>query len=63
MKRKGYYSPVLRRDLVTRLYFAAKKAKVAMTTLNDQVVEAALNQMSVHETAEHYRAKAEQSAA
>jgi hypothetical protein len=63
MKRTGYYSPVLRRDLVTRLYFAAKKAKVPMTTFNDQVVEAALNQMSVHETAENYQVEQKQSAA
>lgn len=63
MQRKGYYSPVLRRDLVTRLYFAAKKANVRMTTINDQIVEAALDQMSVHETADNYRAKTEQSAA
>jgi hypothetical protein len=40
--RKGYYSPVLRRDLVTRLYFRAREFGVPMTVLNDRIVEEAL---------------------
>ena len=63
MQRKGYYSPVLRRDLVTRLYFAAKKANVPMTTFIDQVVEAALDQICVRETDQQYQAEQKQSAA
>jgi hypothetical protein len=40
--RKGYYSPALRRDLVSRLYFKARELGVPMTVLNDRIVEAAL---------------------
>ena len=40
--RKGYYSPVLRRDLVSRLYFRARELGVPMTVLNDRIVEEAL---------------------
>jgi hypothetical protein len=40
--RKGYYSPALRRDLVSRLYFKARDLGVPMTVLNDRIVEAAL---------------------
>ncbi len=40
--RKGNYSPVLRRDLVTRLYFKARELGVPMTVLNDRIVEEAL---------------------
>lgn len=40
--RKGYYSPVLRRDLVRRLYFRARELGVPMTVLNDRIVEEAL---------------------
>ncbi len=45
MRRKGYYSPVLRRDLVKRLYFAAKDLRVPMTVLNDRLMEASLNRI------------------
>jgi hypothetical protein len=50
MQRKGYYSPVLRRDLVTRLYFAAKEARLPMTRLHDRLVEDALNRISTRKT-------------
>ena len=40
--RKGYYSPVLRRDLVRGLYFKARELGVPMTVLNDRIVEEAL---------------------
>ncbi|MFZ4780272.1 MAG: hypothetical protein ACOYM3_33375 [Terrimicrobiaceae bacterium] len=43
MARKGYYSPPLRRDLVKRLYFAAKDLRVPMTVLNDRLVEDSLS--------------------
>ena len=42
MPRKGYYSPPLRRDLVKRLYFAAKDLRVPMTVLNDRLMEESL---------------------
>ena len=45
MSRKGYYSPGLRRDLVKRLYFAAKDLRIPMTTLNDRLVEESLNRL------------------
>ena len=43
MPRKGYYSPPLRRDLVKRLYFAAKEMRVPMTVLNDRLMEESLS--------------------
>jgi len=45
MPRKGYYSPALRRDLVKRLYFAARDLRVPMTVLNDRLIEASLNRI------------------
>ena len=45
MIRKGYYSPALRRDLVKRLYFAAKDLRVPMTVLNDRLMEDSLNRI------------------
>ena len=62
MKRTGY-TPPLRRDLVKRLYFAAKDAGLPMTVVHDRLMEKALNQITVHETADNYQAKTEQSAA
>jgi hypothetical protein len=48
MPREGYYSPVLRRDLVTRLYYAAKEVRLPMTKL--QLIEDALNRISTRKT-------------
>jgi hypothetical protein len=45
MPRKGYYSPALRRDLVKRLYFAAKDLRVPMTVLNDRLIEESLSRI------------------
>ena len=45
MTRKGYYSPALRRDLVKRLYFAAKDLRVPMTVLNDRLMEDSLSRI------------------
>ena len=45
MKRKGYYLPALRRELVSRLYHKAKQLHVPMTVLNDQIVQEALDRM------------------
>ena len=45
MSRKGYYSPPLRRDLVKRLYFAAKDLRVPMTVLNDRLMEESLTRV------------------
>jgi len=46
MSRKGYYSPGLRRDLVTRLYHAARERKLPMTVFNDRLIEDALNRIA-----------------
>jgi hypothetical protein len=45
MKRKGYYSPALRRELVTRLYHTARELRIPMTVLNDRIVQEALDRM------------------
>ena len=45
MPRKGYYSPALRRDLVKRLYFAARDLRVPMTVLNDRLVDDSLSRI------------------
>jgi hypothetical protein len=63
MPREGYYSPVLRRDLVTRLYYAAKEARLPMTKLQDRLIEDALNRISTRKTPVNYQAEAEKSAA
>jgi len=44
--RKGYYSPALRRDLVSRLYFRAHELGVPMTVLNDRIMEEALRNVT-----------------
>jgi hypothetical protein len=63
MPREGYYSPVLRRDLVTRLYYAAKEARLPMTRLQDRLIEDALNRIATRKTPINYQAEAEKSAA
>jgi len=50
MSRKGYYSPALRRELVTRLYFAARELRVPMTILSDRLMEDALNRVAPKQT-------------
>ena len=45
MPRRGYYSPPLRRDLVKRLYFAARDMRVPMTVLNDRLMEDSLSRI------------------
>jgi len=37
-----HYSPKIRRDLVTKLYFRAKAEKMPMTKLTDRLLEEAL---------------------
>jgi hypothetical protein len=63
MPRKGYYSPVLRRDLVTRLYHAAKDARLPMTKLQDRLLEDALNRITTRRTSVNYQDAVEKSAA
>jgi hypothetical protein len=63
MPRNGYYSPVLRRDLVTRLYYAAKEARLPMTKLQNRLLEDALDRISTRKTPINYQAEAEKSAA
>ena len=45
MKRKGYYSPPLERELVTRLYHKARELRIPMTVLNNRIVLEALERM------------------
>ena len=49
MPRAKWYSPQLRRDLVTRLYFRAQAERVPMTRLADRLIEEALSRPVVHE--------------
>jgi hypothetical protein len=63
MERKGYYSPALRRDLVTRLYHSARELRVPMTVLNDRLGEDALNRITVRRTPVTYTSDAERTAA
>ena len=45
MTANKHYTPPLRRDLVRRLYFAAKAERVPMTMLSNRIMEEALNGM------------------
>jgi len=50
MAKAKWYSPKLRRDLVTKLYFRAKAERIPMTRLADRLIEEALERPSfVHE--------------
>jgi hypothetical protein len=49
MPRAKWYSPQLRRDLVTRLYFRAQTEGIPMTRLADRLIEEALSRPVVHE--------------
>ena len=42
MHQSNWYSPRLRRDLVTRLYFRARAEGIPMTRLADRLIEEAL---------------------
>ena len=57
------YSPPLRRDLVKKLYHAAKELQVPMTVLNDRLIEDALKRISVSENPTNYQAEAAKVAA
>ena len=43
MPRAKWYSPQLRRDLVTRLYYRAQAEGMPMTRLADRLIEEALS--------------------
>jgi hypothetical protein len=45
MERKGYYSPPLRRQVVSRMYHEAKSRGLSMVCLNDMIVEDGLNRL------------------
>ncbi len=49
MDRKGYYSPPLKRETVTRMFHEAKSRKIPMTRLNDMLVEDGLNRLQRRE--------------
>ena len=45
MTRKGYYSPPLKRQIVSRMYNEAKSRGISMVRLNDMLVEDGLNRL------------------
>ena len=45
MTRKGYYSPPLKRQIVSRMYNEAKSRGISMVRLNDMIVEDGLNRL------------------
>jgi len=47
MPRAKWYSPQLRRDLVTRLYFRAQAEGLPMTRLADRLIEEALARSAI----------------
>ena len=47
MPRAKWYSPELRRDLVTRLYFRAQAERIPMTRLADRLIEEALSRPAI----------------
>jgi hypothetical protein len=47
MPKSKWYSPRLRRDLVTRLYFRAEAERIPMTRLADRLIEEALARPAV----------------
>jgi hypothetical protein len=50
MPQAKWYSPQLRRDLVTQLYFRAQAEGIPMTRLADRLIEEALSRPAiVHE--------------
>ncbi len=42
MARPRHYSPVIRRDLVTKLYFRAKAERIPMTKLVNRLIDEAM---------------------
>ena len=42
MPRAPYYSPQIRRDLITKLYFRARAEKMPMTKLTNRLLDEAL---------------------
>lgn len=49
MSQTKWYSPCLRRELVTQLYFRAKAEGIAMTTLTNRLVEEGLSHSGVQQ--------------
>jgi hypothetical protein len=47
MPRAKWYSPQLRRDLVTRLYFRARAEGIPMTRLADRLIDEALSRSAI----------------
>lgn len=42
MARPSHYSPLIRRDLVTKLYFRAKAERIPMTKLVNRLIDEAM---------------------
>lgn len=43
MARPRHYSPVIRRDLITKLYFRAQAERIPMTNLVNRLIEEAMS--------------------
>ncbi len=53
MSRSRYYSPVIKRHLVTALYHHAKRQGRPMTHLTNDILERALHEMESQHPVEH----------
>ena len=50
MAKARHYSPVIRRDLVTKLYFRAKAERIPMTHLVNRLIDEAMTNVVSFET-------------
>jgi len=50
MARPRHYSPVIRRDLITKLYFRAKAERIPMTKLVNRLIDEAMSDIVAFES-------------
>ena len=50
MARLRHYSPVIRRDLVTKLYYRAKAERIPMTQLVNRLIDEAMSDIVAFES-------------
>lgn len=55
MPRPRYYSPQIRRDLVTKLYFRAKTERIPMTKLANRLLDEAMTNVASFDQPEESR--------
>ena len=51
MPRPRHYSPAIRRDLVTKLYYRAKAERIPMTKLTNRLLDEAMTNVVPFESA------------